>query len=145
MNDSLNNSTETDNTPGSYKTRENMISLRFAGWCLFWAICLTASDYAITRELIPAAWHWPVALLPALLSLWLFYQYYVFYCSIDELTRKIQSDALAIGFGIGLFVLIVFMDLSNVGVAEPDVNDIVVVFALSYVIGQLMRTASFSR
>jgi hypothetical protein len=75
----------------------------------------------------------------------MFYQYYLCYVGVDEFVRKIQSDGLIIGFGLGMFILIIFSCLSSLGIPDPNASDMLVVFALCYVVGQLSRTLSYSR
>jgi hypothetical protein len=75
----------------------------------------------------------------------MFYQYYLCFVGVDEFVRKIQSDGLIIGFGLGMFILIIFSCLSSLGIPDPNASHMLVVFALCYVVGQLSRTLSYSR
>lgn len=50
----------------------------------------------------------------------------------DELTRKIQLDAMAIGFGAGLFVMFVYDMLSRFEVLTSEVSDPILVMVLAY-------------
>ncbi len=79
------------------------------------------------------------------MTLLVFHRYYLFYTGIDELTRKIQSEALALGFGAGIFALILFMCLENVGIEEPGINEMLAIFALSQMAAQVIRTIAYNR
>jgi hypothetical protein len=139
------NTAEEHSASSPHRSKETKVALRSAAWCLIWATSLTLSEIMIINQLIPESLFWPVALFPAALSVWMFYQFYLFYVGIDEFARKIQSDGLVIGFGLGMFILIVFSCLSSLGIPGPNASDMLVVFALCYVVGQLSRTLSYSR
>ncbi len=128
-----------------YQSKERKLSMNYVFWCLLWAIAITISDYTVERELIPDFMVWPVVLLPIVLTPLVFYQYYRFYIGIDEMTRKIQADSFVIGFALGMFVLIAFMSLANIGVPEPGVNEVFAIFAVSGMLGQVFRTLRYVR
>ena len=128
-----------------YQSKEASLSIAYVFWCLLWAIVLTVSDYTVENSLIPEPWVWPVTLLPAAMTLLVFYRYYLFYSGIDELNRKIQSEALALGFGAGIFAVILFMCLENVGIEAPGTNEMLAIFALSQMAAQIFRTIAYNR
>ena len=145
MKDTLKHTAEEHPASSPHRSKETKVTVRSAAWCLIWAISLTLTEIVISNQLIPESLFWPVALFPAVLSVWMFYQYYFFYVGVDEFVRKIQSDGLIIGFGLGMFILIIFSCLSSLGIPGPNASDMLVVFALCYVVGQLSRTLSYSR
>lgn len=128
-----------------YKRKTNRLSLNYMFWCLVWAVCIMVSDYTIEANMLPDLLIWPMLLLPVVLTPFVFYQYYQYYRGVDELTRKIQSDALAIGFAIGMLVLVLYMSLANIGVEEPGANETFAIFAIASMIGQVVRTVAYNR
>ena len=145
MNFDKSQQTSADKEGSPYLKKERKLSMNYVFWCLLWAIAITVSDYTVERELIPAMLVWPMVLLPIVLTPVVFYQYYRFYSGVDEMTRKIQADSFVIAFALGMFVLIAFMSLANIGVAEPGVNEIFAIFAISGMIGQVFRTVRYNR
>lgn len=143
----MNSTTEHDPNPDTapYQKKEKRLSLNYMFWCFMWAICITVSDYSIERNLLPEILVWPMLLLPIAFTLFVFYQYYRFYIGVDELTRKIQADSFVIGFAIGMFILVVYMSLANIGIQEPGANETFAIFAISGALGQLYRTVSYNR
>jgi len=136
---------DTEQLSANYDSRQARFSIRYAAWCLVWAISLTISDYGVEQGLVYESLKWPVTLFPAVLALWVFYQYFIWYSSVDELTRKIQLESLALGFAAGLFILILFMCLENVGISDPGLNELFAIFAVSHVAAQLLRSVSYFR
>lgn len=134
-----------DKKGSRYQNKERKLSMNYVFWCLLWAIAITISDYTVERDLIPDSMVWPVVLLPIVLTPLVFYQYYRFYIGIDEMTRKIQADSFVIGFALGMFILIAFMSLANIGVPEPGVNEVFAIFAVSGMLGQVFRTLRYVR
>lgn len=117
---------------GSFERRETRRSITYAVSCIGWALLLTLSGYLSENELLSDAWSWPLALLPILTALLMYYLYYRFYINTDELGRQVQNIGLIVGFAVGLLYLICLMSLENIGVASPSVNNIFVVFVVSY-------------
>ena len=139
------NGSPTNRGDGRYVNKERRLSLNYVFWCLLWAICITVSDYTIENDMLPTILVWPMLMLPIVFTLLAFYQYYRYYSGVDELTRKIQSDALVIGFGLGMFILVVYMSLANIGVTEPGANETFAIFAFSGMFGQVFRTWVYNR
>ena len=124
---------ETEDTgKGSFERRENRRSITYAIACIGWALLLNLSSYLLEDELLSDAWTWPLALLPILTALLVYYLYYRFYINTDELGRKIQNVGLIGGFAVGVLYLICLMSLKNIGIASPGVNNIFVVFVVAY-------------
>jgi membrane protease YdiL (CAAX protease family) len=117
---------------GSFERRENRRSITYAIACIGWALLLNLSSYLLEDELLSDAWTWPLALLPILTALLVYYLYYRFYINTDELGRKIQNVGLIGGFAVGVLYLICLMSLKNIGIASPGVNNIFVVFVVAY-------------
>ncbi len=123
---------ETEDTgKGSFERRENRRSITYAIACIGWALLLNLSSYLLEDELLSDAWTWPLALLPILTALLVYYLYYRFYINTDELGRKIQNVGLIGGFAVGVLYLICLMSLKNIGIASPG-NNIFVVFVVAY-------------
>lgn len=125
----------------SFEHREKRRSVSYAVSCIGWALLLSLSTYLLDNELVGDAWTLPLALLPILSALLVYYFYYRFYITTDELGRQIQNVGLIIGFAVGVLYLICLMSLDNIGIASPSINNIFVVFVVSYSLasGYMMR------
>lgn len=116
----------------SFERREARRSISYAAACIAWTLLLNLSSYLLDNKLLSEAWTWPLTLLPILTALLVYYLYYQFYTNTDELGRRIQNVGLIGGFAIGVLYLICLMSLENIGIAGPGVNNIFVVFVVSY-------------
>lgn len=116
----------------SFERRENRRSITYAISCIGWALLLSFCSYLSENELLSDAWSWPLALLPILTALLMYYLYHRFYINTDELGRQIQNIGLIVGFAVGVMYLICLMSLENIGITSPSVNNIFVVFVVSY-------------
>ena len=75
---------------------------------------------------------YPVAALPAALMAIGLISYGRFLVHADELTRKIQVEAMAVGFGAGLLVAVTYPLAEKVGAPELDLAYLVVTMVLAY-------------
>lgn len=113
--------------------RNNMSFLR---WTLAWAVGLTASAQSLKRGffgLEPGSLAtWVVASAPAVLGVLMMAAYLRFLRETDELTRLIQLQSLAVGFGAGVLLLLHWELFEFVGAPAMDPSDAVMVPMLAW-------------
>jgi hypothetical protein len=115
--------------------KEFRLSMTYAITILAWAALSSLSDVTLEKDLIAEAWIWPMVLLPIVTAPLVLMVYLRFYRGVDELAQKLQSNALAIGFAIGVFAIVTSMSLNNVGYEGLGVNESFAILAVGYAIG----------
>ena len=122
--------------------RDRRNQWRYVGWSLAWTTAWVVASIAINNEWVGTGTpQLVIALLPTVLGVGMLLAYAKFLREADELQRKIQLDALALGFGAGLVGSVLYRLLQRtVFVAEADVADVIVlmivVYAIAVLIGQ---------
>ena len=123
-----------DTTP---RDRRNL--MRFL-WVLgAWAVCFVGASQLLERGLVPIGpLSWMVALLPTVVAIPVLIVYARYLREADELQRKIELEALALGFGGTFFALGGYRILERVGAPAVDLGDFGLVMAVLYTIGVLL-------
>jgi predicted membrane-bound spermidine synthase len=123
---------------GTESDRRNQY--RFLLWTAAWAVSflgatwlLRASDVGLDGWTV-----WTVAIAPNVLAVVAGATYVRFLREADELIRKIQLEALAIGFAAALFIGIGYTLLEHAGAPEVGVGDLTVVMMVAFALGQLI-------
>jgi hypothetical protein len=124
---------------GTPKDRVN--NRNFLIWSLVWAVGLTVSSQTLKGRIfdVPAdsGWLWIPAIVPVLLFLGLMRAFLGVVRGADELQRLIQLQALAVGFGAGILLLMHWELFEFVGAPAIDPSDAVMVPIFAWVISQL--------
>ena len=100
-----------------------------------------ALSWAVVTYLIAAGYVPPGSLaltatsVPVLAGLGLMGAYYRFLRETDELQRLVQINALALGFGAGVFWSVLSSMLGRAGVITPDAMSVPLVMVCAYSIG----------
>ena len=117
--------------------RDRRNQRKFVGWWLAWAVTWTMASIAINRAWVePGTPQLVIAVLPTFLGVGMALAYARFLREADELQRKIQLDALALGFGAGLVGAVLYRLLERAGfVSETNVLDAILAMIVVYVIG----------
>lgn len=120
--------------------RDRRNQWRFVGWSLAWTIAWVVASIAINDEWVGKGTpQLVIALLPTALGVGMLLAYAKFLREADELQRKIQLDALALGFGSGLVGSVLYRLLERTGfVAEADVSEAIILMVVVYAIGVLI-------
>jgi drug/metabolite transporter (DMT)-like permease len=112
---------------------------RFAGTSLIWAVCLVGASFLLKKELVPTgAASWILATVPTLAAILLLFNFRNFLQTTDEFQRRIQLEALALGFGGSFFVFTGYQIFQLAGAPVADLANIVVVMPLLYIVGILL-------
>jgi hypothetical protein len=102
-------------------------------WFGAWLVSMAAAVFGLDHwgsSLGPLVY--PVAALPAVLMAIGLISYGKFLAHADELTRKIQVEAMAVGFGVGLLLAVTYPLAEKVGAPDLNLAYLVVVMVLAY-------------
>ena len=97
-------------------------------WSLTWALGIIATTSVVASGLVVGVAAWIVALLPNVLALFVLRAYLRFLTMTDELQRRIQLEALAVGFGVTYFLIIAHVVVQSAGAPALDSSWWVLVF-----------------
>ena len=122
-----------DTTPRDWHNMKRLL-----GTLLLWAVTFVGSTYLLKHHqdlLGPAAW--PIAAVPTLTGLLAILAFRRYLQEADELQRIIQLNALALGFGGGLFAMAGYQVFEKLGAPPADVGDFIMVMAILYSAGSV--------
>lgn len=117
---------------------------RFVVWCLAWAISFTAATFIlVSGRPLPMAAGLLVALVPTVLGLGAVAAYTRYLREADEFQRRVQLEALALGFGAGILFMMGYRLLMRLGAPELDINDPMLVMLLTWSGWQLVAARRY--
>jgi hypothetical protein len=113
---------------------------RVVVWSLLWVSSWLAVHFAVSRGWVASElWALVANAVPAVLGLAVIAAYRRFLTEADELRRKIELDALAVAFGVGVVGGLVYWLLGRTGlVPEPDVLILVTAMIFAQGVGVLL-------
>jgi hypothetical protein len=130
---------------GFYTARDSRNQRRFYVWLFAAMLAYLGATAAIRwRESIPAALSWVLVGLALVLSIQATRSYLVFLREVDELLRKIQTEALALGFAAGAALSLLYPLLEGLGAPRLDGEVTAVVMMLSSAAGAWLGTRHYS-
>jgi hypothetical protein len=130
---------------GFYTARDSRNQRRFNVWMLAAALTYLGATAALRwRESIPGALPWLLTGLTLVLAIQAIRIYRVFLRGADELLRRIQMEALALGFGSGAVFSLLYPLLERLGAPELDEHATAVVMLLSWGAGSWLGTRRYS-
>ena len=120
--------------------RDRRNQRRVIAWSLAWTLCWVVGALAIDNGWWDAAATGvAAAALSALLGVALLLAYWRFLREADELRRKIEVEALALAFGVGLVGGISYWLLGESGiVAEAEILHVLVLMIVTHSLGILI-------
>ena len=108
--------------------------LRLVGWIFAWAAAWVLASAGIGRGWVPGgAPAITVTLLHVLLGGAMMLAFRRFLREADELQRRIQLEALALGFGAAVVGAAAYRLLERAG--ATDVSDVIMILAVGYSVG----------
>jgi hypothetical protein len=117
--------------------RDRRNSWRAGGWLFLWSVAFVGTTWGGRRELLPEGLAVYVAIAATtVLGVVAVLSYARFIREADELQRKVQLDALSLGFGGGFLAAFTFELLEQTGlIGQVDSGDLFLVMVLIYVLG----------
>ncbi len=117
---------------------------RIVAWALAWAVGLTLAAQTLKGRIFhleAGSWEaWVVALVPVVVCLGFIHAYLRFVRGTDELQRLIQLQALAVGFGAGVLLLLHWELFEFAGMPAMDPSDAAMVPVFAWIVSQLYFT-----
>ena len=105
-------------------------------WLAFWLVSFAASTFIIKSEVTSTGIvGWIVAAIPTVVGLGAMLAYGRYLRQADELQRRIQLQALAVGFGVAFFFGFGYRLLEKVGAPAAEISDVSVVMMFFYFVG----------
>lgn len=120
----------------SWCERDRKNQLQFLVWCFAWMAAVIAASILLRDHMVPAGGaSLFVASAPTALGVAAIWTYKRFLSEADELLRKIQLEALALGFAGGMVGALGYRLLERAGAPPADIGDVVVPMAVFYIVG----------
>jgi len=121
----------------SFSTPRDRRNLRAFNLALFaMALCYVGASAALRwHERVPAAVPWVLFVLATIFAVDAARRYLVYLRQTDELLRRIQTEALAIGFGAGAASSLLFPLAEKLGVPGVDGRSVALVMILAWSAG----------
>lgn len=130
---------------GFYTARDARNQRRFTLWMLAAGLAYVGATAALRwRAALPGALPWLLSGLAWLLALQAIRRYVIFLRNADELLRRIQTEALALGFGAGAVVSMLYPLAEELGAPRLGGNAAALVMMLAWSAGTWLGTRRFS-
>jgi hypothetical protein len=113
-------------------------------WVSLWMVCFFGATIAFEVEALPAGLGYAAALANAVLGVIAVWSYFRLLRGVDELERKIQVEALALGFGAGAVGMMAYRLLERAGAPRLDINDALLVMLAAYGVGVLLARRRYA-
>ncbi|MEO8195117.1 MAG: hypothetical protein ABI689_00180 [Thermoanaerobaculia bacterium] len=133
---------------GFHTARDLRNAGRFRFWMILAAVAYVASTAALRwRESIPEispAVQWILVGAALLCAVAALHRYLLFLRAADELLRRIQLEALGLGFAAGVVVAVLYPLAEGLGAPPVGERAIAVVMLLAWAAGSWLATRRFS-
>ena len=132
-------------THSDYDRRAIRDNLALVGWMFTWMAALIVSDKAALHGWWSAQWiTWLSIAVTTGLGLWVIFRFLRLLRGMDELQRRIQLNALAIGLGVSLVGTVTYSLLVTWGfIVDEEVTDVLVLMCVSYSIAVIAGTVRY--
>ena len=110
--------------------------MRYNGWMLGWMVLWAGALLLIAKAGLAGPLAWALAALTVVPGVLGLHAYVRFLRQADELLRKIQLEALALAFGIGVLFMMSWRLFERLGAPELDLNDPVLVMFVVWAAAQ---------
>jgi len=131
---------------GFYSARDLRNQRRFNLWLFVSALAFVAAAAAVRwRSSLPATLPWLAVGVAVLLALLSIRSYLVFLRAADELLRRIQTEALAFGFGAGALVAYFSPLAEKLGAPKLGTWGTALVMMFSWSLGTWLGMRRYSR
>lgn len=110
-----------------------------------WAVVFVASSWVLGGDSVPAGGAaWAIAALCVVLGLVALAAYRRYLLEADELTRRIQLEGVAFGFGAGLVFSLTYELFRQAGAPDIGMTHGGTVLVVGYIVGVLRATHQYS-
>lgn len=109
-----------------------------------WLGSFVAATVAFELSLVPPAAGRALAIGNGVLGALAVISYHRLLRRADELERKIQVEALALGFGAGAVGMMAYRLAERAGAPAMDINDALLVMLAAYVVGVIVARRRYS-
>jgi hypothetical protein len=114
------------------------------GWIFIWSLAFVVASYLLKRDLVSGPARWGVAIFPTVLGIGSILVFQRFLSKADELQRKIQLEALAFGFGVGVIGSVGLELLQHAGSPVFDVSSPMLLMVAAYALAIYSGTRRYS-
>lgn len=151
----MTDSTSTQPQPGTLRrfvaccsqmTQRDRRNARRANYWLFgWMLSFVGIIFAIRSEVLPEGWlTWLAIAASTVLGFVAIMAFVRFLREADELLRKIQFEALALGFGAAMIANFTLSLVERVREQPFEIGDLFMVMVIFYVIGVITGTRRYA-
>lgn len=119
-------------------------SYELLGWTLAWALAFVGASWVLRGDSVAGGAAWVVALVPNLLAVGVVLVYMRFLHNADELVRRIQLEALAFGFGVGVIFAMGYQLVERAGGPQLSLADLAAGMMLAFVVGVVRANRRYS-
>lgn len=120
-------------------------SWRAIGWLFVWMVSFLSVAFAIRTEALPAGlWTYLAIAGSTVLGVVTVLAYVRFVRQADELQRKIQLEALALGFAGGFVAQFAFSLIERAGIMEVDIGDPFLVMCICFAVGLFLGARRYA-
>jgi hypothetical protein len=105
-------------------------------WLFLWLVTFAAITFLLKGGSVPTGpVGWIVAAIPMVTGLAAMLAYGRYIANADEMQRRIQLQALGVGFGVAFFFGFGYRLLEKVGAPAAEISDVSIVLMLFYFVG----------
>lgn len=120
-------------------------SWRATGWLFVWMVSFVSVAFAIRTEALPAGlWTYLAIAGSTALGIVAVLAYMRFVRQADELQRKIQLEALALGFAGGFVAQFAFSLIERAGIMDVDIGDPFLVMCICFAVGLFLGARRYA-
>ena len=124
--------------------RDAALQRRFNVWLIAAMLTYAGSTAALRwRDAVPAAVPWVLVALTLLLAAVAVHRYLLFLRGADELLRKIQTEALGVGFGVGVAVSLFYPLLERLGAPHLPADGTALIMLVVWGAGSWLGTRRY--
>ncbi|MGD2130571.1 MAG: hypothetical protein PVG42_16690 [Lysobacterales bacterium] len=117
---------------------------RTNGWLLGWMVVFVATTFALKSGALSGLPAWLAIAAATALGIVAILRYIRFLREADELLRKIQLEAIALGFGAGLVAHFTGSLVARLLNKPLDAGDVLLVMVIGYILGVILGTRRYA-
>src|SRR5262245_25727954 len=118
----------------------------FSGWLIATMVVFATTTILLRVGVLgrgPVAW--TLAAVMTILALLTIRAFMAFLRQADELLRRIQLEALALGFGAGWMFMLCYRVFERLGAPQLDISHPILIMAFTFAFGQYLGIRRYSK